>query len=294
MSKSPPLPAWIRPALRKRPYLEQLAPRLRTLGVSTICESARCPNLGECFSRQEATFLLMGEVCTRNCGFCAVETGSPGPLDADEPRRIAAAVKEFNLKHVVLTSVTRDDLPDGGASSLIATLNEIRNLMPQTSVELLISDLQGDLAAVRSIVQAKPDVFAHNIETVPRLYPVVRPQADWKRSLGVLAAAKEFCSQLLTKSGLMVGLGESRQEVLEALAQLRQAGVDIITIGQYLQPTREHLPVKEYLPPQAYEEFKAAGSRMGFRAALAGALVRSSYHAGQAMQIGADATKQTK
>jgi lipoic acid synthetase len=281
MKASPPLPEWLRPAFRKRPYLEYLAPRLRRLGVATVCESARCPNLGECFSWGEATFLLMGEVCTRNCRFCAVQSGKPDPLDEDEPRRVALAVKELGLKHVVLTCVTRDDLPDGGAAHFAAAISEIRQLAPETGVEILVSDFQGNTEAVETVVKAGPEVFAHNVETVPRLYPQVRPQADWGRSLAVLAHAKKRSPSLLAKSGLMVGLGESREELLESFRQLRQAEVDLLTVGQYLQPTREHLPVVEYLPPEAYEELSAEAREMGFKGVAAGPLVRSSYHAGE-------------
>ena len=329
------LPEWIRPAVRKRPYLEHLGPRLRALGISTVCESARCPNLGECFSNGEATFLLMGEVCTRNCRFCAVETGKPAPLDEDEPRRVARAVKELGLKHVVLTSVTRDDLADGGAGHFIAAMREIRELVPEASVEILVPDFGGNAEAVRAVVEAGPEIFAHNVETVPRLYAKVRPQAVWERSLEVLRKAREEstkaskgaispcatrprrakqglntscgggwnprpttadttcigkesadCSSrsLLVKSGLMVGLGESREEILEVFRELRSVGVDILTVGQYLQPTPEHLPVVEYLPMGAYEEFAAAAKGLGFRSVSAAPLVRSSYHAGQMAQ----------
>lgn len=284
MAKSPPLPEWIRPALRKRPYLERLAPRLRALGVATVCESARCPNLGECFAGGEATFILLGEVCTRNCGFCAVQTGRPGAPDAAEPGRVARAVKELGLKHVVLTSVTRDDLPDGGAQHFAAAVNEIRQLVPAVSVEVLVPDFGGDAAAVRSVVAAAPEVFAHNVETVPRLYPQVRPQADWARSLQVLAQARACSEALLIKSGLMVGLGESREELIQAFRELRAAGADLLTVGQYLQPTPEHLPVVEYPPMEAYRELAAEAKRLGFRHVAAGPLVRSSYHAGEALR----------
>ncbi len=284
MKTSLPLPEWIRPAMRKRPYLEHLGPRLRALGVSTVCESARCPNLGECFSQGEATFLLLGEVCTRNCGFCAVETGRPLPPDPEEPRRVAQAVKELELKHVVLTSVTRDDLGDGGAGQFVAALQEIRELCPQVSVELLVPDFGGNAEAAKAVAAAGPEVFAHNMETVPRLYPQVRPQADWKRSLAVLSLAREGSSSLLLKSGLMVGLGETRKELLLAFRQLREVGVDILTIGQYLQPTPGHLPVMEYPPLGVFAELAAEAETVGFRQVASAPLVRSSYRAGKLMR----------
>jgi len=281
VNATPPLPEWIRPVSRKRPYLEYLAPRLRALGVATVCEAARCPNLGECFSSGEATFLLLGEACTRNCRFCAVQPGRPRPPDEEEPRRVARAVKELGLKHVVLTSVTRDDLPDGGASHFVATVGQIRKLSPLVSVEVLVPDFGGNPAAVEAVVEAGAEVFAHNVETVPRLYPQVRPGADWERSLSVLAQAKECSSSIITKSGLMVGLGESREELLFAFRELRRVGVEVLTVGQYLQPTPEHLPVQEYLPPRAYDELAAEAAGLGFRRVAAGPLVRSSYHAGR-------------
>lgn len=280
-NNSPALPEWIRPAKPKRPYLEHLAPRLRALGVATVCESARCPNLGECFSCGEATFMLLGEVCSRNCHFCAVTGGRPTPLDPEEPHRIANAVRELGLKYVVLTSVTRDDLADGGAGQFIETIGAIRNLSPSVSVEILIPDFQGDRAAIEAVVEARPDIFAHNVETVPRLYHQVRPQADWERSLEVLRYAKGCAPDLLTKSGFMVGLGERRSEVSQALRELRAAQVDLLTVGQYLQPSQEHLPVVEYLTMAFYDEVAAEAKELGFRGVSAGPLVRSSYHAGQ-------------
>jgi lipoic acid synthetase len=291
---SPPLPEWIRPAFRKRPYLEQLAPRLRELGVATVCESARCPNLGECFSNKEATIMLLGTVCTRNCRFCAVAPGKPQPVDAGEPLRVAKAAKELGLKHIVLTSVTRDDLPDGGAGQFVATLRAIRELLPTASVELLVPDFAGNNAAIRAVIEAGPEVFAHNMETIPRLYPRVRPQADWRRSLAVLAAAKSYAAdyraksetkfRVFIKSGLMVGLGESRAELMAAFSELAAVGADILTVGQYLQPTPEHLPVVEYLTLEAYDELAEAARKAGIPCVVAGPLVRSSYRAGEAFK----------
>ncbi len=253
--------------------------------MATVCESARCPNLGECFSQGEATFLLMGEVCTRDCRFCAVQTGKPAPLDEDEPRRVALATKELGLKHVVLTCVTRDDLADGGAAHFAAAISAMRKLAPWASVEVLAPDFRGDCDAVKTVVQAAPEIFAHNMETVSRLYPQVRPQADWERSLEVLRCAKKCRPSLLIKSGLMLGLGETREEILDALGQLRRVGTDFLTLGQYLQPTQNHLPVVKYLPPEAYRELAAEAKEMGFREVLAGPLVRSSYHAGEMARL---------
>jgi len=234
----PSLPAWIKPAFPKRPYLETLAPRLRELGVSTICESARCPNLGECFSCGEATFLILGEICTRNCRFCAVTPGRPQPPDSEEPARVARATKALGLKHVVITSVTRDDLADGGAAHFAAVVRTIRELAPGVSVEILTSDFAGDLTAAATALAAEPEVFAHNMETVPRLYPAVRAQADWERSLQVLAYGANN-SQALIKSGLMLGLGETRPEISAALGALRQAGVQVLAAGTRRVAARE-------------------------------------------------------
>jgi lipoyl synthase len=283
----PPLPAWIKPAFRKRPYLESLAPRLRELGVSTICESARCPNLGECFSCGEATFLILGEICTRNCRFCAVTPGRPQPPDPLEPARVARAVRELGLKHVVITSVTRDDLTDGGAAHFAAVIRAIRELAPGVSVEILTPDFAGNLKAVETALSARPEVFAHNMETVPRLYPAVRAQADWLRSLQVLAQGAKTSSSLI-KSGLMLGLGETRKEISAALRELRRAGVQAVTLGQYLAPSPEHYPVMEYIKLEVYQELAAEAKALGFRVA-AGPLVRSSYQAGAMLQPAAEA-----
>jgi lipoic acid synthetase len=267
--------------------LEILAPRLRELGVSTICESARCPNLGECFSCGEATFLILGEVCTRNCRFCAVTPGKPQLPDPEEPARVAKAVKELGLKHVVITSVTRDDLQDGGAGHFAAVVQAIRELALGVSVEILTPDFGGDLQAVEIALSAQPEVFAHNMETVPRLYPAVRAQADWQRSLQVLAYGAKASSALI-KSGLMLGLGETREEISAALQELRQAGVQAVTLGQYLAPTPEHYPVVEYIKLEVYQELAAEAEALGLKVA-AGPLVRSSYQAGAMLKPAAEA-----
>lgn len=278
------LPKWLIPAVRKRPHLAALGRELAEMGVHTVCQSARCPNLGECFARGTATFMIMGEVCTRNCGFCAVNHGSPAALEAEEPGRVAEAASWLGLKHVVVTSVTRDDLPDGGAAHFAATIAAIREKLPEATVEVLVPDFNGDEEALGTVLAAGPEVLNHNVETAPRLYPRVRPQADYERSLGVLRRAGEMRSEAVTKSGLMVGLGESEEEVLGVLGDLRGAGVEAVTIGQYLQPTRRHLPVAAYIEPSRFDDYAAAARGMGFGYVLSGPLVRSSYHAEKLVQ----------
>jgi len=278
------LPEWLVPAVRKRPHLAALGRELAELGVHTVCQSARCPNLGECFARETATFMIMGEVCTRNCRFCAVNHGSPAALEAEEPRRVAEAARRLGLKHVVVTSVTRDDLADGGASHFAATIAAIREKMPEATVEVLVPDFNGDEKALGRVLAAGPEVLNHNVETVPRLYPRVRPQADYERSLGLLRRGGEMRPEVVTKSGLMVGLGESEEEVLGVLGDLRGAGVGAVTIGQYLQPTRRHLPVAAYIDPSRFDDYAEAARRLGFGHVLSGPLVRSSYHAEKLVQ----------
>jgi lipoic acid synthetase len=251
------------------------------MGLHTVCQSARCPNLGECFGRGTATFLILGNRCTRDCRFCAIEHGLPAPPAPDEPRRVAQAAARLGLRHVVVTSVTRDDLPDGGAGQFAATVRAIRELLPGARVEVLVPDFGGDWEALQLVLVVAPEVLNHNVETVPRLYPQARPQADYQRSLALLRRAGEASASggLLTKSGLMVGLGESEEEVLGVLADLHCAGVAAITIGQYLQPTRSHLPVAEYVSPRRFEAYARQAQAMGFRHVMSGPLVRSSYHA---------------
>jgi len=256
---------------------------MRRQSLSTVCEEARCPNRGECFSRGTATFLLLGDVCTRACAFCDIQTGRPRPVDPLEPVRVAHASRSLGLSYVVLTSVNRDDLPDGGASHFAATICAVRRSEPSCGVEVLTPDFKGRLDSVRAVVEARPDVFNHNVETVPRLYASVRRGAALDRSLAVLAGARRFDPTLTTKSGLMVGVGESPAEVLELLARLREADVDIVTIGQYLRPSRENLPVVEYVRPELFEGYREAGERLGFRHVFAGPFVRSSYRAEEAL-----------
>jgi len=254
------------------------------MGVNTVCRSARCPNLGECFAKRQATFMIMGDICTRNCRFCAVAHGRPNPLDGEEPRRVAEAAKRLGLRHVVVTSVTRDDLPDGGAAHFAATIAALREVAAGAAVEVLVSDFRGSRSALSTIVEGRPEVFGHNIEMAPRLYPSLRPQADYRRSLAVLREAREMRPELLTKSGFMVGLGETEDERVELLRALREVGVRAVTIGQYLQPTRDNVPVSEYVAPETFARYEDIARTMGFPYVASGPLVRSSYHAKELLE----------
>jgi len=257
---------------------------LAELDLATVCSSAHCPNLPECFACGTATFLILGDVCTRNCRFCAIRSSAdPGPLREDEPEAVAEASARLGLRYVVITSVTRDDLADGGAAHFARTVRAVRDRLPEAVIEVLTSDFKGNHSCVETVLEARPDVFNHNVETVPRLYPRVRPQADYRRSLEVLAyAGKRAAGRgaiVYTKSGLMVGLGETVDEVLEVMRDLRELDVDILTIGQYLQPTKEHIPITRYYRPEEFEMFRERGYDMGFRWVESQPLVRSSYHA---------------
>ena len=275
--------------LRKPPWLKKRIPPFQDLqkvksildetDLHTVCEEARCPNLGECFAGGTSTFLILGKICTRDCGFCAVGHGVPAQPDEAEPEKVAQAVKKMGLQYVVITSVTRDDLSDGGASLFANTIQTIRALDSKTKVEVLIPDFQGDLNSLKTVLKEGPDVLNHNIETVSRLYPEVRPQADYQRSLYLLKTSKESHPNVLTKSGFMLGLGENREEVLELLRDLRDAGCDLLTIGQYLQPRQDRLPVVRFVPPKEFEEYRTIGEEMGFKAVASGPFVRSSFHA---------------
>ena len=247
--------------------------------LHTICQEACCPNQGECFSRGVATFLIMGNVCTRNCRFCAVDSGSPAALDANEPLRLAEEVKRLGLRFVVITSVTRDDLSDGGAGHFARVIEEMRRECPGVGIEVLIPDFQGSRPALKTVVDVSPEVLNHNVETVPRLYASVRPQADYRRSIELLRKAKALNPSLTTKSGLMVGLGETREEVLEVMVDLRSVLCDVITIGQYLSPSTNHHPVVEYVNPEIFEKYRRDALRLGFRDAASSPFVRSSYMA---------------
>lgn len=252
---------------------------LRHHGLSTVCEEARCPNKGICFSKPTATFLILGDVCSRNCGFCSVKKGIPNNVDPDEPEKIAKAAQEMGLRYVVITSVTRDDLPDGGSSQFAKTIYELRRKIPDIKIEVLTPDFRGDIDALKKIVDASPDVFNHNMETVKSLYPLVRPQADYYRSLNILFNVKQMAPHIKTKSGFMLGLGETKAEVLELLRNLKDRGCDFLTIGQYLRPSKKHLPVVEYINPEVFEELKDIASKMGFEFVASGPLVRSSMNA---------------
>jgi len=273
------LPPWLRKSAVDFPALHALKTELRARDLHTVCESARCPNIHECFARKAATFMLLGDICTRRCGFCAVPQGEPGALDADEPQKVAEMAARMELRYVVLTSVNRDDLPDGGSTHFAATVAELRKTLPDAQVEVLVPDFLGDLDAVARVLDAGPDVFNHNMETVSRLYRRVRPQAVYPRSLDVLRFAKTYRPEALTKSGLMVGLGETPAEVHALLDDLRKADVDVATIGQYLQPKRHRLPVEEFVRPEQFERYREYGESVGFRAVFSGPLVRSSYMA---------------
>ena len=276
-------PEWIRAKRLRLSELHAVKRVLRAASLHTVCEEARCPNRGECFSRGTATFLLLGDTCTRACGFCDIANGRPKPPDPREPSRVAEAAGNMKLRFVVVTAVARDDLPDGGSGHFAATIAALRRLDPVPGIEVLVPDFRGRFGSLRTVVEAKPDVFNHNVETVPRLYRRVRPGAELDRSLGLLAAAKILDGGLTTKSGFMLGLGETEGEVRELLARLKQAHVDIVTIGQYLRPSRENLPVEEYVPPEVFERYREVGEGFGFRHVFAGPFVRSSYRAEEAL-----------
>lgn len=271
------LPEWIK--TKPNVGLHDTKHLLRRHGLSTVCEDARCPNRGECFSKPTATFLILGPQCSRNCGFCSVTSGVPIAVNADEPEQVAAAAAEMNLKYVVITSVTRDDLPDGGAGQFANTISAVRRRLPEARVEVLTPDFKGDINALRKVLNARPDVFNHNMETVQRLYPSVRKQADYQRSLSVLGAAKELSPAIAVKSGFMLGLGETGDEVRQLLADLRDANCELLTIGQYLRPTKKNLPVVKYILPKTFEELNNTALGMGFRYVASGPLVRSSMNA---------------
>ena len=273
------LPQWVRRPETSFRALHDLKVDLRRLGLHTVCESARCPNIHECFARKAATFMILGNVCTRTCGFCAVPQGIPGSLAAREPDHVAAMARRMNLRHVVITSVNRDDLPDGGSAHFAATVRAVKRELPSARVEVLVPDFLGDLDAVARVLDSGCDVFNHNMETIERLYSRVRPQAVYRRSLDVLRFARLRAPRMLTKSGLMVGLGESPAEVRHLLRDLRSVDTDIATIGQYLQPRRRRLRVEEYVHPDVFERYRAYGESIGFRAVFSGPLVRSSYMA---------------
>ena len=282
-------PEWLRVRLNTTGEYEDVRRMMRRLSLVTVCEEARCPNIHECWARERtATFMLMGDVCTRHCGFCAVGKGMPGPLDPEEPARVAEAAFELGLSHAVVTSVNRDDLPDGGAAHFAETIRALRRRNPEMTVEVLIPDFRGDAAALETVLDAAPEILNHNVETVERLYRRVRPDAGYAQSLALLRRAAERRDRdglaLRTKSGLMVGLGETLDEVLRVLEDLRASGCDIATIGQYLQPYEKRLPVERYWTPEEFDGLRRAGEALGFLRVEAGPLVRSSYHARRALE----------
>ncbi len=275
-------PPWLRVRAQDTPNYRRIQGLMRAGSLHTVCEEAGCPNISECWGRGTATFLLMGDTCTRSCGFCKIKTGRPAPLDPDEPRRVAETVQAMHLRHAVLTSVNRDEQPDGGAWVFAETIRRIRELVPGCSVEVLIPDFKGNWDALWTVMDACPEILNHNVETVPRLYRTVRPQARYERSLELLRRAKEMVPDGLTKSGIMVGLGEEWDELLQVMDDLHAQRVDILTVGQYLQPSRFHLPIVRYYTPEEFERLREEGLARGFRWVESGPLVRSSYHAEQA------------
>ena len=279
-------PSWIKARMPSGGNYAELKKLMRDLQLHTVCEEARCPNIGECWNSRTATFMILGDVCTRRCMFCAVKKGAPGGIvDADEPRRLGEAVGHLKLEHVVITSVNRDDFEDGGASIFAECIAEARKHRPGCTVEVLIPDLEGNWEALAIIVQAQPEVLNHNTETVPRLYRRVRPYANYQQTLNLLRTSKQLDAEMLTKSGLMVGLGETVTELLETMDDIRNTECDILTVGQYLSPSSRHLPIQRYYTPEEFEEIKEAGIEMGFRHVESGPLVRSSYHAGEQARL---------
>jgi lipoyl synthase len=277
--KPQPKPAWLKARAPMGEHFHELKKLARGLGLHTVCESAQCPNIGECWNHGTATFMLLGDICTRRCGFCAVPKGKPGPIDYEEPRRVAEAVATLGVKHAVITSVNRDDDNVGGARVFAETVRLIRELAPQCRVELLIPDFQGLDEPLRIVLDAGPDVLNHNTETVPRLYRAVRSGARYQRTLDLLAKAKQLAPGMVTKSGVMVGLGETLDELVEVFRDLGQREVDILTVGQYLRPSRDHLPIARFYTPDEFRILKEEALRFGFRHVESGPLVRSSYHA---------------
>jgi lipoyl synthase len=270
-------PQWLKVRLAGGKVFREVRDLINTEQLHTVCQSARCPNIGDCWSRRMATFMILGDTCTRNCRFCAVEKGRPGKPDCEEPAKVAEAVKKLNLRHAVITSVTRDDLEDGGGQIFADTIRQIRKRSPNCSIEVLIPDFNGNADALDKVFRAKPDILNHNLEVVPRLYPKARALAEFNRSLNILLKAKQ--RGLISKTGIMIGLGETRAEVVDLIKQLVDIHLDILTIGQYLQPTVKHLPVDKFYPPEEFAEFKRFGESLGIKHVESGPLVRSSYHA---------------
>jgi lipoic acid synthetase len=281
---APRKPAWLKVKAPGGSTYVEVRRLMRDLRLNTVCEEAHCPNIGECWDHRAATFMILGEVCTRNCTYCAVAHGTPAPYDPDEPARLAEAVERMNLRHVVITSVDRDDLPNGGAEAFAGCVTEIRRRLPETSVELLIPDFKGSDAALTIVVDARPDILNHNLETIERLYRIARPGGRYPRALRLLRRAKEMAPDLVTKSGIICGLGEEWDELVLAMRDLREQGVEILTLGQYLRPSGSHLPVARFYTPDEFAELRQLGMAMGYRHVESGPLVRSSYHAWEQVQ----------
>jgi len=259
--------------------MKEMGEMLRSLNLHTVCEGAKCPNMGECFRSRTATFMILGEVCTRNCKFCAIPSGTTACVDPEEPKHLAEAALKLKLNHVVITSVTRDDLDDGGSEQFAKCINELRNVLPKSSIEVLIPDFQADEKALDNVIEAKPEIINHNVETVPSLYDIARPMADYRQSLRVLKYVKQQNPSIFTKSGIMLGLGESKEEVYKLFDDLREVNCDMLTIGQYLPPSHDHASLKEYVSPEVFEEYKQVALSKGFKYVASGPYVRSSYNA---------------
>ncbi|HLH71184.1 MAG TPA: lipoyl synthase [Candidatus Dormibacteraeota bacterium] len=280
------IPAWIKVRVHEGENYRRLRALVRDQRLHTVCEEAHCPNIFDCWNRGTATFMILGDVCTRACRFCAVTSGRPTELDIGEPLRVAESVAELGLRHAVITSVDRDDLRDGGATIFARTIRAIRRRSPGTSIEVLTPDFQGDREAIRTVVEARPDIFNHNTETVPRLYRRIRPRAVYERSLELLAYVKELDPEMVTKSGVMVGLGETKEELLQVFHDMRDHGIEVLTIGQYLRPSRKHAEVARFYRPEEFVELRRAALEMGFAHVESGPLVRSSYHAEEQIPAG--------
>jgi lipoyl synthase len=280
------IPEWIKVRVHEGEDYRDLKGLVRSRRLHTVCEEAHCPNIFDCWSRRTATFMILGDVCTRACRFCAVTSGRPTELDIGEPLRVAESIAELGLRHAVITSVDRDDLKDGGAEIFARTIRAVRRRSPGTSIEVLTPDFQGDRDAIRTVVEARPDIFNHNTETVPRLYPAIRPKAVYENSLALLRYVKELAPQMVTKSGVMVGLGETRDELLEVFQNMRRHSIEVLTIGQYLRPSKKHAEVARFYRPEEFTELKEAAQAMGFAHVESGPLVRSSYHADEQIPAG--------
>ena len=278
-------PLWLKKRLVISSRQDRVREILKDLNLHTVCQSALCPNISECFGKGTATFMILGNICTRNCRFCAVTTGEPQPVDNDEPKRLSVAVRKLGLKHVVITSVTRDDLSDGGATHFAKTIDELHKEVPETTVEVLTPDFQGNEEALKTVILSRPDIFNHNLETVPRLYPMARHKADYRRSLRILNKAKELNPEIPTKSGIMLGLGEERSEVSEVMRDLRDVDCSILTVGQYLSPSKSHTRIKKYVHPEVFLDIEREAKELGFLYAACSPFVRSSFNAAEAFEL---------